>query len=273
MTSRSVLVTGLLSLALGLAMPGVSSAGVQYVYDSSGRLIRAVYSNGVTLDYRYDSAGNRVAIDRATGTNAAPNALNDTATTVVSTGINIQVLSNDSDPNGNGMTVTTVGQPSAGTAEIQGAGSYVRYTAPATAGVYRFNYVASDGVGGLDAATVTVTVTGTPPANTPPVAVNDYYSLMTSNLTPMTFVANVLANDSDADGHALTITSVSAPTNSASASILNGKITLTNLRIGTTVFSYTISDGFGGTATGSATVYREYSPGGNCGGPGQPACP
>lgn len=261
MTIRAVLVSGLFALASAFLFPGVSEAGVQYVYDSSGRLIRAVYSNGVTVDYVYDSAGNRRAINRATGSNAAPNAVNDMAATSVSTAVNILVRTNDTDPNGQGLTVTAAHQPTAGVVTIESAGAHVRYTPPATAGTYHFNYVISDGAGGLDVASVTVTVTGAPPSNTPPVAVDDEFSLFTANTTRMTFVANVRANDTDAEGHGLTITSVTQPSNGAVATVQNGSVTVSNMPVGDTMFTYTISDGFGGSDTGSVIITREYESG------------
>lgn len=270
MTAR--LLSGLAVFAAGLTLAGAALAGVEYVYDSSGRLIRVTYSSGVSVEYRYDSAGNRIAVNRTTGAGAAPNAVNDAATAVPGTAVNIQVRANDTDPQGNGLTITSVGQPSAGGVTIESAGTYVRYTPPAASGVYHFNYAVTDSAGGMDAATVAVTVSA-PAPNQPPNAVNDYYELTTANTTPMTFVANVRANDTDPEGQAITLTSVSQPTNSASASVQNGSVTLTNLRVGSTTFSYTISDGHGGTDTGSVTISRTWEPGESCGGPGQPICP
>ena len=89
--------------------------------------------------------------------------------------------------------------------------------------------------------------------NQPPNAVNDYYSLTTADNAPMSFVANVRANG-------------------ASTAVVRGSVTVTNLPVGNTVFSYTISDGHGGTDTGSVTISRTYEPSW-CGGPGQPICP
>ena len=108
--------------------------------------------------------------------------------------------------------------------------------------------------------------------NQPPNAVNDYYILTTADNAPMSFVANVRANDTDPEGHAITLTSVSQPTNGASTAVVRGSVTVTNLPVGNTVFSYTISDGHGGTDTGSVTISRTYEPSW-CGGPGQPICP
>ncbi|GGF48072.1 hypothetical protein GCM10011321_43070 [Youhaiella tibetensis] len=76
--------------------------------------------------------------------------------------------------------------------------------------------------------------------------------------TPITIaVASLLANDSDADGDALTITAVSAANNgTVSLDAVNGTITYTpNAGFsGAGGFSYTLSDGQGGSATGAVSV-------------------
>jgi hypothetical protein len=68
------------------------------------------------------------------------------------------VLANDTDPNGNALTVTAVGAPTGGTASVGSGGGYVIYTAPGAVGTYTFSYTISDGNGGTDSATVSVSV-------------------------------------------------------------------------------------------------------------------
>lgn len=69
----------------------------------------------------------------------------------------IEVLSNDSDPDGDSLTVLSVTVPSHGTAVIEG--NAVSYTPAANYyGTDSFNYTISDGKGGTDTATVSVTV-------------------------------------------------------------------------------------------------------------------
>jgi hypothetical protein len=66
---------------------------------------------------------------------------------------------------------------------------------------------------------------------------------------------SVLANDSDANGDALTVTSVSKPQFGA-ATTDGQRVTYTPgaTFVGTDSFSYFVSDGRGGVATGSVTV-------------------
>jgi hypothetical protein len=101
-----------------------------------------------------------------TATNQPPVAHDDTATATAGTPATINVLANDSDPDGDPLHMASVGQPHSGTATI--AGSAVQYTATAGfTGTDTFTYVVSDGV---DTATATVTVTVSGTVNHPPVA-------------------------------------------------------------------------------------------------------
>ena len=69
----------------------------------------------------------------------------------------INVLANDSDPDGDVLRVVATTQPAHGTVEILDAGLSVRYTPEAGfVGTDHFTYTVSDGQGGTDTATVTV---------------------------------------------------------------------------------------------------------------------
>lgn len=225
-------------------------ADVQYTYDSSGRLIRATYSNGITIQYRYDAAGNRTQIVTTNTPNTAPVAVNDTASVQSSASVDILVRANDTDADGNTLTVTAVGSPTGGgSVSIQGGGTYVRYTAPATAGTKTFTYTVSDGAGGSATATVTVTVSS---VNQAPVAADDDASATVSAFQSI----YPLLNDTDANGHTLTITAVTTPTG-GSVSIGSGGSYVNYYAPstpGTYTFTYTVSDGNGGADTAVVTV-------------------
>jgi RHS repeat-associated protein len=89
--------------------------------------------------------------------NQPPDAVDDTATTAASVAVAIVVLANDTDPNGDSLTVTSVTQGTQGTVAL--ANNVATYT-PATGftGSDTFTYTISDGRGGSDTATVTVSV-------------------------------------------------------------------------------------------------------------------
>ena len=180
--------------------------------------------------------------------NRPPAAVNDVFTVPFnSSGNQFDVLANDSDPDGDPLTITGVGLPAHGTAAA--AAGKLSYTAASGySGPDTFTYSISDGKGGTASAIVSVTVQG--PPNRAPVAQNDTY-VLDQNSTNNSL--NVLANDSDPDGDALTITAVGAPAH-GTASIAGGKVNYSPAPgyTGADSFTYAIADGKGGTA--SATV-------------------
>ena len=94
--------------------------------------------------------------------NDAPVATDDTATVNEDGSVTIEVLANDADSEGDSLTLVSVGAAAHGTAVLQDDGT-VTYT-PATDffGIDEFTYVVSDGQGGVDNATVRVTVRSRP---------------------------------------------------------------------------------------------------------------
>ena len=112
--------------------------------------------------------------------------------------------------------------------------------------------------------------TGGGGGNTAPVAVDDadYIDGIPPGTSqgggPQSRLYYVLANDTDADSHTLTITSVTkiSGATSSAATVAGGgtHLSVTGITIGTHVFDYVISDGNGGTDTGRMTVYRTWEP-------------
>jgi outer membrane protein OmpA-like peptidoglycan-associated protein len=184
-----------------------------------------------------------------------PTAADNTVTVAEDSGPTaIDVLANDSDGNGDPLTITGVTQPGNGTVVITGGGTGVTFQPDADFnGTTTFTYTISDGKGGTDTATVTVNVT---PVNDPPSASDDIAAVAED--TGATAI-DVLGNDTIAPdaGEILTIASVTQPGN-GTVVITGGGTGLTfqpdaNFN-GTTTFTYTISDGNGGTATATVTV-------------------
>ena len=103
------------------------------------------------------------------GENHPPNAEDDTATTKQDTSVDIPVLANDSDQNGDILKVATLSQAGNGRVVSQPDGT-LRYTPNSGyTGADRFTYTIHDGRGKTDSATVTITVNA---VNPPPNAVN-----------------------------------------------------------------------------------------------------
>jgi hypothetical protein len=101
-------------------------------------------------------------------------------------------------------------------------------------------------------STLTAYYRSTAPPNRNPIAVDDSVSANQSR----SLLVNVLANDSDPDGDVLNVTSVSAPAYGSAMINSNDTITYTPPSgfSGTDSFSYAISDGNGGAATGTVAV-------------------
>lgn len=232
--------------------PGPSNADIVYVYDGAGRLIQVTYSNGVVISYRYDASGNREVITTQMAVNQAPVAVADSATVAASGTVDIPVLVNDSDPDSDPLTITAVSTPTAGTATILSGPPRIRYVATAAAGVRTFTYTISDGQGHTSTATVTVTVTS---ANQPPVANPDTANTSTTGSTSIM----VLANDTDPENNTLTVIAVGTPTGGTASIGSGGSYVVFTPPSwpGTYTFSYTVSDGAGGTASSTVTVYVE----------------
>lgn len=186
--------------------------------------------------------------------NQAPDAVNDTASTGFDTPLTINVLSNDTDPDGDTLSITEVTQGTNGSVAIDGTN--VVYTPNAGfEGSDSFTYTISDGNGGEDTATVTVTVDEEP--NADPDAVND--SASTAFDTPATI--SVLSNDTDADGDTLSITAVTQGANGSVVIDGTNVVYTPNAGFeGDDSFTYTVSDGNGGEDTATVSITVEEQP-------------
>ncbi|KKK79943.1 hypothetical protein LCGC14_2828440, partial [marine sediment metagenome] len=180
--------------------------------------------------------------------NDNPDAVNDAVTTnedaAVTTG---NVLTNDTDPNSDTLSVASFTQASNGTVVDNGDGTFT-YTPDANFnGSDSFTYTISDGAGGTDTATVNVTV------NAVPVGVDDN---VTTNEDTAVTTANVLANDTDLDGDTLSVASFTQASNGSVVDNGDGTFTYTpdaNFN-GSDSFTYTVTDGAGGTDTATVDV-------------------
>jgi VCBS repeat-containing protein len=144
---------------------------------------------------------------------APPVAIDDSATVAEdASAAEIDVLANDTDSDGGPMEVDSVTQPDHGTVVITGGGSELTYSPdanycndPPGTSTDTFTYTLNGG----STATVSVTVTC---VDDPPVAVNDS---KTVDEDAAATAVDVLANDTDVDGGAKTVASVTQPANGA----------------------------------------------------------
>jgi len=205
------------------------------------------------------------------GLNDPPVAVTDFAQTTEQSPVTISVLLNDYDPESSKLTVTGIQLVGTqGSVTVNSMGSFDNTVTYNPNGKFEFlgvgqtatdtfRYIVRDEDGFTSVGTVTVTING---LNDTPTAVNDVVGVARNG----TVVISVLANDTDIDGDPLTVTLVNRTTFGTRGTVAinpNGTVTYNpngqfdNLMIGqmaTDRFTYTISDGQGGTATAVVTV-------------------
>ena len=188
------------------------------------------------------------------------------------------LLLNDSDVDGDAMSVTAVSATSthgaALTLNTDGTISYDPTGADAVRALERdqtltdtFTYTVSDGHGEESTATVSIVVHGT---NDAPVAADDVAQSptpITEDVVTSIETASLLVNDSDAEGDALTVTAVSAESAHGAVLTLNTDGTISYDPTGadavqalaegetlTDTFTYTVADGQGGESTATVSI-------------------
>ena len=183
--------------------------------------------------------------------NRPPVANDDTALTNLDMPVTIHVLSNDTDPDNDTLSITGYdGQSAHGGTVIKGYnGTTLTYTPPAAfTGQDTFHYTVSDGRGGQASAAVTVLI------NTPPIALDD--SAATTAGTPITIY--VLANDHDPEGDPIKIAAADNPSAKGGRVAINNGGTITYIPpsgfSGDDSFGYTIADSHGATSQATVSV-------------------
>ena len=187
-------------------------------------------------DGQLDSEDATVSI-RISPVNDAPVATDDTFTVEQdSTDNTIDVLANDSDVEGEALTIVSVSSDK-GFVEVLEDGRIVYTPAPGYFGVDTIRYTVRDESGATSIATVQVTVTEAE-ANLPPEAIDDTITITSTE--PVTI--DVLANDTDPEGDELSIVSTSS--DFGEVVIVEGQLRFTpeGDTSGQLVVNYTIED-------------------------------
>jgi VCBS repeat-containing protein len=239
--------------------------------------------DAVTVSLADDAPGTASAMAHSTAEVAAsttpPVAVDDKANVLAGGIVTGNVLSNDSDPDGDSLTVSavnglhgSVGVPLAGTyghltLDANGNYSYSADNAAAIAAAPTgshlhdiFSYTDSDGFGGTATASLDITL------DRPPVATNDLAGVQLG----ATITGNVLTNDHDPDGDSIQVTGVIGGTLGQSLAGKYGSLVLASDGSYTYAenrnavlpsqgaaqdsFTYTESDGHGGTAQATLNV-------------------
>jgi VCBS repeat-containing protein len=287
---------------LTLNADGTYSYGPNGSFESLGVGQTATDSFSYTVSDGHGGTSTATVTITVNGANDGPTAADDAgsateAGTAAGSNASGNVLTNDSDPDaGDSLVVSAVrtgaesGSGTAGTVGSSLTGQYGKLTLNAD-GTYSyavdganaavnalnasqtltdtFTYTVSDGHGGTDQATLTVTVHG---ANDTPVAVNDSNSVGEDGPA---VTGSVLGNDNDPDnGDSLTVSAVNGSSAAVGSQVtlssgalltLNANGTYSydpnhafeSLNTGQTAtdsFTYTASDGHGGTSTATVTI-------------------
>ncbi|MEJ8838444.1 cadherin-like domain-containing protein [Ramlibacter sp. AN1133] len=243
-----------------LAITGVTSGAGGTVAIVGGNIVFTPAANfSGSGSFSYTASDGQGGTASATVTvnvapvNDAPAASNDTVSATEDQPLTIvpaTLLADDSDIDGDTLAIIGVTSGVGGTVSIVG-GNIVFTPTSNFNGTGSFTYTVDDGQGGTTTATVTMNVA---PVNDAPAAGNDTVAA-TEDQALAIAPSTLLANDSDIDGDTLAITGVTSGTG-GTVSILGGNIVFTPTAnfSGTGRFSYTISDGHGGTATASVTL-------------------
>lgn len=181
-------------------------------------------------------------------TNRAPVAMDDVFAVDAGVSLTGNVRLNDSDPEGQTLSVAVQQGPAHGSLALQANGAFTYTPQAGFSGTDVFTYLASDGSLG-DAATVTITVRD---VNDAPVARDD--RVVTQIGTPI--AGNVLHNDSDADGNALSVRLGTSPTRGTLDLRTDGTFSYTPAAgfIGTDRFTYRANDGTANSAPATVTI-------------------
>lgn len=196
--------------------------------------------------------------------NQAPIAYPDSASTTGGVTISLTLTANDSDPEGDPVEIASIDNGSNSALLVQESNSSVRFTAPLVTAEtqFFFSYRVRDSQGNLsEPASITVTVN----PNRAPVAANDPGLVTTADAL---LTINVLANDVDPDGNAITVANTTQPAQGSvaitpdAAAILYTPPSSVDTAV-TTTFTYQAQDLFGALsdpATVTVTVNPRVGP-------------
>ena len=168
--------------------------------------------------------------------------------------VTVDVLANDTDPDGDTLSLVSAGKPDHGTAEVVD-GNLVYTPDAAWAGVDTVTYTVTDG-DKTATGTLTVTTKAGPPVNHAPVPQDDFADTGAGQAVTV----DVLANDTDPDGDTLSLVSAGKPDH-GTAELVDGKLVYTPATgwAGVDTVTYAVTDG-DPTATGTLTVTTAKAP-------------
>ena len=239
-----------------------SALGTPFVTGNQVRLEAGQTSGLMDVTYSViDSAGNRASstvtfeVMGASDQNQEPRPRDITAWAAAGQTTRIAVPLDGIDPDGDSVTLGGLGSsPQLGNATV--GPTWIDYTPNQNAtGTDSFTYTVEDRQGGRASARVRVAISAAPTLNQNPVAVPDTVLTRPDRMVTV----NVLSNDVDPDGDPLALEEGSLET--ATPELDPQALSSSTIQVhtpsqaGTYLVSYTVSDGRGGSARGTVTVY------------------
>jgi predicted chitinase len=181
--------------------------------------------------------------------NHLPVAVDDSYNVVQGKTIVLNPLINDNDADGDSLTTVLVAGPQHGTLTRNADGTLTYVADAGFTGTDTLTYQASDGKSLSNVTTVRLTVSA---SNQAPVAVNDAVRAHNNQ----TVTIDVLANDRDADGDALTAAILNGPKHGSLTKNADGTFSYTAdcLFTGTDTFTYVANDGKANSNTATVTI-------------------
>jgi subtilisin family serine protease len=178
-----------------------------------------------------------------------PHANPDQAVTAEDTPVEIDVLSNDSDPGGNSLIISSYSKPLLGTVTRTPRGTLLYSPARYARGTDSFSYVVINGQGGMAMASVSIQIT---PVNHPPNATEVH--AITDEDSPVDI--DILGSSSDPDGDPISLLRFSQPQNGAVSRNSAGTLRYVpkTYYFGEDSLTYVIADPFGATNQGTVTI-------------------
>ncbi len=192
--------------------------------------------------------------------NPGPDAVDGTSSTGFQTAITLPLLANDTDPDGDPLTVTAVSVPAAQGTVALVSGNWVFTPAATFSGAATITYTIQDQDGGTDTATHTVTVANAPPTPLDPPG-TPYIDPLNPNNIVVPATDNVAVSIdldacfTDANGDPLTFTLGTLPSwmsYNATTHVLSGTPPVDNT--GNVAIPVTVADGRGGSLAASVTI-------------------
>lgn len=232
---------------------GTSAEGpqVDHTYAATNSyLVRLTVTEDVP-NGRTASVSHTIAVEVTPPENTPPQVNGESAAALAGIDLEIDVLANDSDPDGDPLTLTAWTAPAHGTVSCAAATCLYR-SADGYTGDDSFAYEVSDGRGGQNTGTVTLTVT----SNTPPTAVDDAARTVVGRPVSV----DVTANDIDPDQAAgdLALATTTPPSHGTVECGPRGNDRCRYQPApgfdGTDEFGYRVTDSAGASAAGQVTV-------------------